>query len=521
VRLRLVTLLAAVAAALVLAACGSSGGDDGGSGADPASAIPGGSPVFIEATLRPDAQTAEDVDALAQAIAGVDDVGGLIVEELEDSAAEDAEPFDYAEDVEPWLGERAGLFLDSYDGEDFHEGGFALETTDGDAAQEFIDKFVKADADGEVEDGSYEGVDYKIESSDGEAVGMIGDLLAFAETERSFKAMVDASEGGEALAGEAAYEEAIGAVPSGSLADVFVDIGELIDQAGEGIDPDSQLFLETAGLEPDEATAVASVVPGSDQIEIELSTDVTEGDASFEGVPQLLGSLPAGSFAALGGEEFGKRFGEAIDEIDAQGIPGELPPNKLKSTLKEAGIDLESIASSLGDIAVFAEGNSERTLGGAVVLEAKDAQEAKNTVSNVGLFLRAADVSGVTAIDSGFSGFSIRDAELGSKPLVVGVKGEKIAIAYGPKAATAALSGGAGTLADNATYKEAVAALGDTPITGFVNGPPALTLANGLIPADDEDFQGAKPYLEKITFVAIGGGQSGDRSTATLVVGVK
>ena len=74
-------------------------------------------------------------------------------------------------------------------------------------------------------------------------------------------------------------------LPDGSLADVFVDIGGLIDQSGGSVDPDAEQFLDSAGIDPDEATAVASLVPGSDQVEIDFSSDLSgenppTGDAS-------------------------------------------------------------------------------------------------------------------------------------------------------------------------------------------------------------------------------------------------
>ena len=197
-------------------------------------------------------------------------------------------------------------------------------------------------------------------------------------------------------------------------------------------------------------------------------------------------------------------------------------PGKFKSGLKEAGIDVEKIAASVGDLGVFAEGDSESSLAGAAVLATKNSKEATNTVSNIGLLLRATGTSGVTAISGKASGFSIRSAGLGSKPLVIAAEGERIAIAYGLPAAKRALATDPGqALADSPVYKEAVSALGGTPITGFVNGPAALNLASALIPADEkEGFLEAKPYLSKIDYLAIGSGSSGELSTAKLIAGI-
>jgi hypothetical protein len=371
------------------------------------------------------------------------------------------------------------------------------------------------------EQGSYEGVDYDVQSDDGTTIGVVGDFLVFAEDVATFKQMVDASNG-ESLADEESYASTVDAAPSGSFADVFVDIGGLIDQSGGTIDPEARQFLDSAGIDPEEATAVASLIPGSEEVEIDFSTDLSGDNPPTGDASKLLGSLPADSVAALASADFGDRFEEAIDQIDANGIPGEIPAGKFKSGLKEAGIDVEKIAASVGDLGVFATGDSESSLAGAAVLETTSSKEAANTVSNIGLLLRASRTPGVTAISGKASGFSVRSDDLGSKPLVVAAQGERIAIAYGLPAATRALATGSGdTLAESPAYEEAVSALGATPITGFVDGPAALKLASALIPADDEEgFLEARPYLAKVDYVAIGSGSSGGLATAKLIAGV-
>jgi hypothetical protein len=512
---RRVLLLAALAAACALAGCGSGSG----SSSDPAAVAPAESPVFVEATIRPEGSLKSSIDSLARSVAGIDDVGELIVTELEKSASESGQSFDYAKEVEPWLGEEAGLFLSGYDGSDFSGYGVVLPTSDTSATQDFIDKQAESN-DEPVKDGSYEGVDYKVESDDGTTIGLIDDFLVIAKDEQSFKEAVDASDG-ESLADVGRYTKATSGLPSGSLAHVYADIGGLIEQSGGAVDPQALTFLQTAGIDPSEATATASLVPGSDQIEIDVSTDLAgdnpppTGDAS-----KLLGSLPADSFAALASAEFGKRLGEGLDSLDANGIPGQVPPHKLKITLKEAGIDLDRIAGSIGDLAVFAEGGSQSSLGGAVVLTTKTANEATSTVFNIGLLFRATHTPGITTITGKASGFSIRSPELGSKPIVVAARGARITIAYGLSAAMGGLSEGGGqTLADTPDYKDAVSALGGTPISGFVDGPAALRLVESFVPRSETGFQEAKPYLDKVGFLAIGAGSGEGLSTAKLIVG--
>jgi hypothetical protein len=511
-------ILLAVLAALFVAGCGGGGSSDSG-GADPASVAPAQAPVFIDFTVRPEGEAKQNIEALAQKIAGVDDLGGLIVDELENSASEDGEELDFEKEIEPWLGERAGLFLQEYEEEDFEGYGAAVQTDDEDEAWEFIEE--ESDRSDESEkDGSYEGVDFKVQE-DETTIGVFDNLLVFAEDEAIFKSMVDASKG-ENLGGEGTYTSAVSDVPGDSVADVFVDIGGLIEEAGNQIDSETEAFLDSVGIEPKEATAVASLVPGSDQIEIDLSSNLSGDNPPGGDASELLGSLPATSVAAFASPEFGDRFNEGIDRLDAEGIPGEgIPPHKLKQSLKEAGVDLESIAASIGDVGAYLTGNSESSLGGAMILEAEDEEKAKNTVANLGLFLRSTGTPGITKISEGASGFSIRSPELGRQPVVVVAKGSRIAIGYGLATTLSSFQESGKTLADSATYKEATEALGGTPISVFVDGGSALKLATALMPPGEEEFLEAKPYLQKIDYLALGSEASGDLATAKLIVGVK
>ena len=93
------------------------------------------------------------------------------------SAQDDGEPFDYAKEVEPWLGERAAVFFEKLDENDDPTGlGIVVESTDADATQEFVDKQVKA-SDDPYKSGSYEGVDYEVGGDEDNVIGVVGDFL--------------------------------------------------------------------------------------------------------------------------------------------------------------------------------------------------------------------------------------------------------------------------------------------------------------------------------------------------------
>jgi hypothetical protein len=519
VKLRLIlpALLAALAA-LVIAGCG--GGDDGGDGtADPASVAPAQAPIFIEFTVRPEGETKQNIDALAEKIAGIDNVGDLIIGELENSASEDGEEFDYAKEVEPWLGKEGGLFLREYEDDDFESYGVAIQTSDEDAAREFIDKQMESE-DEAPEEGSYEGVDFKIEADDGTTIGVFNGLVVMAEDEEAFKSMVDASVG-ENLADEEAYADAVADVPANSAADIYVDIGGLIEESGGEIDPDTKMLLDNVGIEPKEATAVASVVPGRDYVEVDVVSDLGGQEAPSGDASQLLGSLDNEAVGAVAVAGFGDQLQEAIDELDKEGIPGEIPPNQLKTGLKEAGIDLDAVTGAVEQAAIFVTGRSEDTLSGVLVLTTDGSDGPTETIESIGKLLKSLGTEGVTIKREGAAGFEVRSPDLEGRELAVLTMGNRIAIGFGADLTTnvslALLPGGGASLADLAEFKEAEEALGQTPISGFVHGPRALKLAESFITPGDSEFEGIKPYLDNVTAVAIGAEPEGDRAKAKLI----
>jgi hypothetical protein len=517
-KLRLVLAVAALAALIVFITAGCGGGDS--SSDDVANLAPPGSPVFVEGVLRPSGRLKSDTDAVAKQLAGIDNLGEFAISELESTARNEGAPFDFEKEVEPWLGERAGVFFESLEDGNLAGLGIVIESIDTAATQEFVEKQVKASK-YSYRKVTYEGVEYEFGGSEeNNAVGVVGDFLVMADSEQVFEEVVDASNG-ESLAGEDRFATAISAASDGSLADVYVDVGALIDESGSEIDPQARQILQSSGIDPSKATAVASIIPGSDRVEIDLSSDLGGEQAPSGDVSKLLGSLPDASFAAFAASGFDEQLQEALDSFDAAGIPGTIPPHQLKKGVKELGIDLEGLVDSLQEAAVFATGNSESSLGGALVLTAKGSK-ASEAVERAITLVRAFHVGGVSVLGGKASGFAVHSAELGRKPLVVAAKEGRVAIGYGVPQTLLGLAAPSGkTLDDNPAYKEAVSALGSTPISGFADGRAALRLADALVPSSETGFQEAKPYLRNIAFIGVGTGTQDELATAKVVVGLK
>lgn len=505
-------------AALFVAGCGSSDSGDSSDGSGLADFASPESLVFAEGQLQPKGELKQNVDAVAKQLTGEASLGAFIISELESSARQDGESFDFAGEVKPWLGEHGSVAFERLIDGELSEPLIAIQTKDPAATQDFVDKRT-AQGNDPSKDVSYGGVDFKVGGSEDNAVGVIDEALVLADSEKEFKAAVDASQG-DSLGGEDRFQTAIDAASNGSFADVYVDVGGIIRQSEDGIDEQTEEVLGSAGIDPSDATAVASVIPQSDRIEVDLSSDLGGEAAPAGDASELLGSLPADSLAAFSFSEFNEQLEEAIDDFDEAGSPPDLEPNELKSTAKQAGLDLDKIAASLEDGAVFIEGSDRSSLGGAMVVTSSSS-EAADAIGSLGLLLRSSRIPGITVVSGKASGFSIRNDELGNKPLVVVAEKDRVAVGYGLSQTLAGIHAGSGaTLSSTPGYKAAVSALGKTPISAYVDGRAALRLAEALVPRSKTDFWEAVPYLKKVSYIGLGSVDSDDLATAKLIAGI-
>jgi hypothetical protein len=218
----------------------------------------------------------------------------------------------------------------------------------------------------------------------------------------------------------------------------------------------------------------------------------------------------------------GQQLKQTIDGIDRVGFPPQVPPGQLKSTLAAAGIDLDKIAASIGNVGIFAQGTSMSSLGGALVLEVTDPKTATETVKGIGTLLKRSNAPGFTPVTGNAEGFAFRSPQL-PQPLVVIAAGKRVGIGYGVESTQQAVSasGSGQTLDSNPTFQAAADALGSTPISGFVDAKPILKLAESLGATSDPSFAVARPYLDKLDFLAFGSGRDGDLITQKVILALK
>jgi Protein of unknown function (DUF3352) len=501
--------VAAACAALVAAGCGGGGGEPTTvalTGPDPATLAPADAPFFAESVARPEGEVKDALDGALSKLLATDDPGGFIVDQLDKALAEGKTRLTYEEDVAPWLGERAGIFFETFTDRNA-DGAAVVDTTDPAAAQRAIDKAAAADKTPE-RNRTYKGVDYKVDHK-GTAAGMVGDFAVFG-TEVAFRDAVDASRG-SSLADSGEFRSELGAAPDGQVAFVFADPRRVVDaleKAGQvtaaevaAAGPQLQTLLS--------APVAASVGATADQLSIEASAAASSSAPAPQESP-LLRQFPSDSWFAFAASDAGRFYGQALAQGGAAAFPRAL------------GFDLGSeLGHWAGDVGGFVGGTSLFGLGGALVVETSDEQASAQTLAKLRDALSRDQSVTVSPLDSqGEQGFSLSPAGVPVQFQVVQRDGKVVA---GLGDAVDQAFSPSSTLDDSGAFKSAVDALGGdfSPVT-FLDFGPLLQLIDGFPQAaSDPGYKRAKPYLDHLDYLVLGGRAEGSRAAVRIVLGLQ
>src|SRR5829696_2945930 len=235
----LLTITALLSAIAVATGCGNGGSSASGA----ASLAPAGAVVYGEATLDPSDDQQAAIDALIEKFPGDGSAGERIRGLLEKAFSESDTGLSYAQDIEPWLGDRAGFFVASLSPGADASAALLVATDDEGKAGDAIEKAAKAN-DGKAS--SYRGHDYYA-ISDG-AAGVVDGWVVLG-SESGFKAAVDTAEGGAQIEDDDAYTDALDDAPEERLGFVYLNTPALMKQlqktaGGTSLGPFAGLFKD-------------------------------------------------------------------------------------------------------------------------------------------------------------------------------------------------------------------------------------------------------------------------------------
>lgn len=499
---RRLAIAALFAAALVASGCGGDKGRDPGV----AEIAPANSSLYADVVLRPEGDQKAQLESFLSAVLDTDDPGAKVTDLVNQAFDKNGEGKTFAKDVDPWLGDRGGVFTVGY--ENNPPAVAAVEASDTDAGVQLLESESTSATNKE-----YNGVAYEIDE-DGDAFGAIGDFVALGD-ESAFKAAIDASKG-DSLADSDRYKEAIADVPGDALGSAYLDLQGLVTRvASEQNVPQDTVDNVVSKLGLDDSLVISATTG-----EKSLGLDIGGlGGSAADAPSALLAGLPSDAWFAVGIADVGDKVDSLLQQIGSAGIPGLTEETIALGIQQQVGIDLKAdVTDWLGDAALFIRGTDPAHLDGALVLESTDdaaAARAMNTLREV-VQTQGQGTPGPLELGNGGNGFTLDDPTV-AQPINFVQQNGKVVIGFGDAATQAALTPPE-TLAQNPSFVAASGSIGGGGPQFYLSVPEAVgVLAQDAGARADPDFAKILPYLQRLSYITAGGGGGGLK----LVVGAK
>jgi hypothetical protein len=510
-RITALLLTCAVIAAVLLVGCG--GGDDDGGSADvgPAVAVPANAPIYLDATVKPTGTSEADAKAALGKVMDTDDPGAKIVSliDAEGQKQPGTERFDYATDIEPWLGEQIGFFFTDVS-KDTQQGASVIETTDPNAALAFARKSES----GATQGPGPSGTTIYTNPVDGDSFATVGDFLVFGDAE-GVKAAIDANEG-DSLGDESDFKDAIANLPGDRLGTFYTLPKTLIDTIPPGqIDPSGKALLEQSAGDALGKPVAGALTASAESFDLDFIGGDTGSDTPESA---LIGDVPGDSWLALGVGDLGGIAKQTLDQVKGQ-IPNfDAIVQQIEST---TGSSLDDLTSSLGDSVIYVRGVTQPTLTGALVVQTNDPDLTGRLLSQLqGLMQLGSTGVKPLQLSAGGTGFSFSDPTEIPAPIEFAQQGDKLVIGYGTGSAQETLSP-AQTLADSPAFSTAKGQVSDLGTDFFLDFPSVFQLAEATGAKGDPDYAQAKPYIDALTYLISGSGSKDDQTEVKAVLGLK
>jgi hypothetical protein len=524
------SLLVAFALALLLAllaGCGSSSSPP----LDPATVVPASAPLYVGAIVQPGGSLESNTVTSARKLTGSGEPFSGLLKLLSPSGRQ----LNYASDVKPWLGTRAGAFVGSIDatrasealmgsfsealanpsitgfgegllrallGGKVAQGAIVLDTTDLGKARAFMEARAQETR---AHAASYRGISYQV-AANGNAEGIVG-KFAVLGGEAALHSVIDTEQTGPAgsITHTSGYSKLAASAEAGALANIY------LRSAG---------LPSLGGLLGDAEQVYISLLPSSTSLALDIDT-ISSGQQTGAGLlpgasaAQFVGQLPGGSWLALGIGDTNATFGQSAATLRSFAT--------LAKELKVGSFSLEGVVapffsssinlnkdllSWMGAGGVFVSGNGLLNLQAGVVVASKDPTASRAAVGKLAqAYRQAGDEVTPTTISGAEEAATVR---IKGFPVVVaiGAGQSRFAIGLGPASVQEALSPST-TLANAPNYQAGATTLGHgLQPSLLVEFPTMVSLIETLGLAGAEGISTALPSLRALTTLTGGGGQA-------------
>jgi len=449
------SILASVAAlivavfAIVATGCGgSASADSTGAPAEVAKLIPASSPLYVELDTNVEDLQWSRALALAKRFPAYDRLEAELTKELAEAK------LDFETDIRPLLGGRAALAAGDVEVPENLEGanrtdlldqtGFLAVLQLADGKEPDVLELITRDGD-LTKRGERDGVDYYADDDD--TFGAVANgFLAIADSEENLFAALDRIGGsGAALSDVDKFQDALGGLPEGAIARMYVDIGRLATESLASVGQADQLGFGIQDLE--NAAIGAVLLTEDDGVRLKGSVVGADSDlaaAAVEFTPSLPDQLPADAVAYAGFADLAGQIAALIDQLESAGgedVGAQLSQaaGQLDALLGVSVDDLRALASGEHAAVVTADGGN---VGVVAVLEVEDGTRASATLDGLrqalpGLAGLAGGGTGVpqfrpAPLADGIAGWELPVNDDFS--LVYGVDGNKVLLGSSPGA---------------------------------------------------------------------------------------
>jgi len=566
-------VLALAVFAGALAGCGSSAST--GTNADPAGVVPAYAPVYVGAFVRPNGALKKEALAAGQTLTGQKNPYSRLLGAMQTPGSP---TLSFGRDVAPWLGERAGLFLTTLGstealtnllmqgltgagggvqwpfGSGGAQGAIVLDTSDLAAAQKFV---ATQAAHAGAHATTYKGVAYQA-TAGGTAFAVI-DKLVVLGTDTGVRAVIDTTQSGSSLKGNAAYAQLQTLAPGDAVGHVYaspVALGKAHlarasgSEAGGGQSP-TALLSALGGAHP----LNVSLVPSAKAVTLDADAGpapASGAGAAAAGAQQegglvgalasgahAFGELPGGSWLAAGLGNAGGAPGSALSGlrdllslVSTLGASGTgASPSSAQVTLSVSGL-IEGILAPLqvlsantaqakrdyrswmGEAGAFAGGTTILELKAGAVIDSTDPAASRAAVGKLASALNAAGAEATPATIPGTE--AAVEAKVQGLPVTLVIadgraaNGQaKFVLGIGESSIDAALNPSS-TMSSDPASSAAHSALGEGIEPSLtVDFPTMLSLLEGVGLSEDPTVAPFVPYLRNTTALAGGGKRLG------------
>jgi hypothetical protein len=481
--------------------------------------------IFLDPSMN-QKQAIEDILEAFPEAPNFDEARNELIEAFDEGLGE--VDMNFEDDIEPWLGDQVGGFSllpeDLASGEEPPPAALLIASDDDDAAQAFIDQ-ASAQSDENLTDESHGGVDYKLNSEEGSAAGVVDGFVVIG-TEVGFKAVVDISEGEPNLADNEDFSETTDELTDDRLATFYFDGRKLTDALEAGGNPPGSMeagFLGgVSGLGVNtEAPVAGALFAESDKVVLESTSELNEDTEDFAQSlgGGLVGAVPADSWAAFGLSDLGAIIENFYDTF-SEGFAAGGDTNQLDAQFEaQTGLNLrEDLLSWMGDAGLFVSGTDPNSISGGLLVQSTDPAKSSETLATLEGLLQQQGLSTEPFSAPNAEGFKLQFP--GAPQPVVVLGGERVVIAFGEEAA---LNEGGQALSSTETFQTAAAGLGDgfTP-AGYLDIDVIQTFAENTGASQYPDYESEiKPWVDPLSYVAFGSRIDGDRLVQRMVIGIE